>query len=164
MSKQIIQPGRFMPIIAGAAFLVAAGSATVAFPAGAVAAQASAPHAPAFSQTITVTSLSNIGVGSLRAAIDTANAAPAGNSTLINFGVNGTIILAGPLPAIAREVTIDATTAPTHVSGGPPVVALDFNGNPGLLFAAGSSGSQLLGVAVDDAGRHGVPPAPGPAR
>jgi parallel beta-helix repeat protein len=110
----------------------------------------------AFSQTITVTSLSDAGVGSLRAAVNTANAAPAGNSTLINFGVNGTIILASPLPAIAREVTIDATTAPTHVSGGPPVVALDFNGNPGLLFAAGSSGSQLLGVAVDHASGNGV--------
>ena len=145
-----------MPLIAGAAFLVAAGSATVAFPAGAVAAQTSAAHAPAFSQTITVTSLSDAGAGSLRAAINTANSAPAGNSTLINFDVNGTITLAGPLPAIARQVTIDATTAPTHVNGGPPVVALDFNGNPGLLFAAGSSGSQLLGVAVDNASGNGV--------
>jgi parallel beta-helix repeat protein len=53
-------------------------------------------------------------------------------------------------------VTIDATSAPTHVSGGPPVVALDFNRHPGLLFAAGSAGSQLLGVAVDDANGNGV--------
>jgi parallel beta-helix repeat protein len=156
MNKRIIRPGRFMPLIAGATFLVAAGSATVAFPVGAVAAQTFAPHAWAFSQTITVTSLSDAGVGSLRAAINTANAAPVGNSTLISFGVNGTVTLAGPLPAIARKLTIDATTAPTHVSGGPPVVALDFNGNPGLLFAAGSSGSQLLGVAVDDASGNGV--------
>src|SRR3984957_5379461 len=156
MNKGIIRPGRFMPLIAGAAFLVAVGSATVAFPGGAVAAQTSAAHARAFSQTIAVTSLSDAGVGSLRAAINTANAAPAGDSTLISFGVNGTITLAGPLPAIAQKVTIDATTAPTYVSGGPPVVALDFNGNPGLLFAAGSDGSQLLGVAVDDASGNGV--------
>jgi len=54
------------------------------------------------------------------------------------------------------EVAIDATTAPTHVTGGPPVVALDFSGNPGLLFAVGSGGSQLLGVAVDDARSNGV--------
>src|SRR3984957_1477479 len=113
MNKRIIRSGRFMPFIAGAAFLVAAGSATVAFPAGAVAAQASAAHASAFSQTITVTSLSDAGAGSLRAAISTADAAPAGNSTLISFGVNGTVTLAGPLPAIARKVTIDATSAPT---------------------------------------------------
>ena len=151
-----------MPLISGTAFLVAAGSAAVAFPAGAVGAQtsvaarASAAQASAYSQTITVTSLSDAGAGSLRAAINTADAAPAGSSSLISFGVNGTIILASPLPAIARKVTIDATTAPTHVSGGPPVVALDFNGNSGLLFAAGSGGSQLLGVAVDDARGNGV--------
>ena len=151
-----------MPLIVGAAFLAAAGSVTAAFPAWAVVAQTSAAHAPAFSQTITVTTLSDAGLGSLRAAINSANFAPAGNSTLINFDVNGTIVLAGPLPAIAREVTIDATTAPTHVSGGQPVVALDFNGNPGLLFAAGSGGSQLLGVAVDDASGNGVTLDAGP--
>src|SRR6266700_2249564 len=103
MNKRIIRPGRFMPLIAGAAFLVVAGSAAVAFPARAVVARASAAPALTFSQTITVTSLSDAGVGSLRAAINTANAAPAGNSTRIRFGVNGTIILAGPLPAIARK-------------------------------------------------------------
>jgi parallel beta-helix repeat protein len=136
--------------------LVVAGLAAVAYPAGAVVAQNSAAHALGYSQTITVTSLGNAGPGSLRAAIKTANAAPAGNSTLIDFGANGTITLAGPLPAITRKVAIDATTAPTHVSGGPPVVALDFNGNPGLLFAAGARGSKLLGVAVDDASGNGV--------
>jgi len=52
-------------------------------------------------------------------------------------------------------VAIDATSAPTYVSGGPPVVALDFNGHPGLLFAVGSGGSELLGVAVDDASGNG---------
>jgi parallel beta-helix repeat protein len=156
MSKRIIRPGRFIPLFAGAACLVAAGSAAVAFPAGAAVVQTSAAHALGYTQTITVTSLSDIGPGSLRAAINTANAAPAGNSTLISFGVNGTITLAGPLPAIARKVAIDATTAPTHISGGPPVVALDFGGNRGLLFAAGSGGSQLLGVAVDDASGNGV--------
>ena len=64
--------------------------------------------------------------------------------------------MVGPLPAIARKVTIDATSVPTHVSGGPPVVVLDCNGQPGLLFAAGSGGSQLLGVAVDDVNGNGV--------
>ena len=52
-------------------------------------------------------------------------------------------------------MTIDATSAPTHVSGGPPVVALDFNGHPGLIFGVGSAGSQLLGVA-DHASGNGV--------
>lgn len=145
-----------MPRIAGAAVLVAGVSAAVAFPAGSAVAQAPTPHTPAYTQTFVVTSLGDLGPGSLRAAIDFANATSAGDSTLISFGVNGTITLASPLPAIARKVAINATSAPTHVSGGPPVVALDFNGHPGLLFAAGSAGSQLLEVAVDDASGNGV--------
>jgi len=153
---RIIRTGRLMSRIAGAAGLVAGVSAAVAFPAGSAAAQAFTPHTPAYTQTFVVTSLGDLGPGSLRAAIDSANATSAGDSTLISFGVNGTITLASPLPAIARKVAIDATSAPTHVSGGPPVVALDFNGHPGLLFAVGSGGSQLLGVAVDDASGNGV--------
>ena len=145
-----------MPRIAGAAVLVAGVSAAVAFPAGSAMARDSAPHRPAYTQTFVVTSLADHGPGSLRAAIDSANGTPPGGSTLISFGINGTIPLAGPLPAIARNVAINATSAPTHVSGGPPVVALDFNGHPGLLFAVGSGGSQLLGVAVDDASGDGV--------
>ena len=145
-----------MSRIAGAAGLVAGVSAAVVFPAGSAVAQASIPHTPAYTRTFVVTSLNDLGPGSLRAAIDSANATSAGDSTLISFGVNGTITLASPLPAIARKVAIDATSAPTHVSGGPPVVALDFNGHPGLLFAVGSGGSQLLGVAVDDASGNGV--------
>jgi len=119
-------------------------------------AQASTPHTPAFTQTFVVSSLDDAGTGSLRAAIEAANATSAGDSTLISFSVNGTIILASRLPAIARKVAIDATSAPTHVSGGPPVVALDFNRHPGLLFGVGAGGSQLLGAAVDDASGNGV--------
>jgi len=145
-----------MTRIAGAAGLVAGVSAAVAFPAGSAVAQASAPRTPAYTQTFVVSNLNDAGTGSLRAAIDSANATSAGDSTLIRFGVHGTIILASPLPAIARKVAIDATSAPTHVSGGPPVVALDCNRHPGLRFAAGSGGSQLLGVAVDDANGNGV--------
>jgi parallel beta-helix repeat protein len=151
-----IRAGRFMPRIAGAAVLVAGVSAAVAFPAGSAMAQVSATRTPAYTQTFVVTSLGDAGPGSLRAAIDSANATSAQDSTLISFAVHGTITLASPLPAIAREVAIDATSAPTYVSGGPPVVALDFNGYPGLLFAVGASGSELLGVAVDDASGNGV--------
>ena len=145
-----------MPLIAGAACFAGVLSAAVAFPAGDAMAQAFAAHPLAYSQTINVTSLSDSGAGSLRAAINSANAAPPRNSTLITFGINGTIALARSLPAIARRVTIDATSAPTHVPGGPPVVAIDCDGRQGLLFAAGSGGSQLLGVAVDGARGNGV--------
>jgi parallel beta-helix repeat protein len=119
-------------------------------------AQAAALGAPEYTRTLVVNSLNNAGPGSLRAAILTANATPAGGSTLIRFSANGTITLISPLPTIARNVTINATSAPTHVSGGPPVVALDFNGHPGLIFGVGSDGSQLLGAAVDHASGNGV--------
>ncbi|MEJ0017951.1 MAG: Hint domain-containing protein [Acetobacteraceae bacterium] len=103
----------------------------------------------------TVTNLNNLGVGSLRAAIDAANADPAASST-ITFTVNGTISLATDLPAIAQNVTIDGASAPTHVPGGPPVVEIDCNGHGGLVLAAGSEGSQLLGLAICRASGAGV--------
>jgi parallel beta-helix repeat protein len=154
--------------IAGATALLAGVSAAVTFGAGSAVAAPSgcgaplsthplvASGAPVSTQTLVVSSLNDAGPGSLRAAIVAANASPAGDSTVITFCVNGTITLASGLPTIARKVTIDATSAPTYVSGGPPVVALDFNGHPGLIFGIGSDGSNLLGVAVDDASGNGV--------
>jgi hypothetical protein len=56
--------------------------------------------------TFTVTSLSDSGPGSLRAAITSANANP---GSLINFAVNGTIALDSALPALTHSTTIDAT-------------------------------------------------------
>jgi hypothetical protein len=106
--------------------------------------------------TFDVTNLNDTGAGSLRAAITAADADLSGTPTVIDFSVNGTITLASALPAITQAVTIDATSAPAYVSGGPPVVAIDFNGNAGLVFAADSAGSQLLGVAVDNANGNGV--------
>ena len=155
-NMRIIRAGRFMPRIAGAVGLMAGVSAAITFPAGSAVAQAAAFRAPAYTQTLVVSSLNNAGPGSLRAVILAANATASGGSTLISVSVNGTITLVSPLPTIARKVTINATSAPTHVSGGPPVVALDFNGHPGLIFGVGSDGSQLLGVAVDDASGNGV--------
>jgi hypothetical protein len=154
--------------IAGAAALLSGVSAAVTFAAGpAVAAPIGcgspvstqpqvASATPDSTQTLVVSTLNDAGPGSLRAAILTANASPAGDSTVITFCVNGTITLASGLPTIARNMTINATSAPTHVGGGPPVVALDFNGHPGLIFGIGSDGSHLLGVAVDDASGNGV--------
>lgn len=105
--------------------------------------------------TFTVNNLNDSGAGSLRAAILAANADPVPNAT-IQFAVNGTITLASDLPALTNKVTIDGTSAPTHVSGGAPVVELDCNGHAGLVFAAGSDGSRLLGLAVTQASGAGV--------
>lgn len=90
--------------------------------------------------------------GSLRAAIVAANADVSGIPGVINFAVSGTITLASGLPSITKTVQIDATTAPTYVTGGPPVVELNCAGQAGLTFAAGSSGSSLLGLALGNVG------------
>jgi parallel beta-helix repeat protein len=151
-----IRSWRFMPQIAGAVVLASCVSAAVAFPAGPAAAQANQDHAPAFPLTFTVFSRANSGIGTLRAAITLVNATFPGSSSRIRFVVHGTITLKSALPVIVRKVAIDGTTAPTHVNGGPPVVAIDFNGNRGLRFAGRSAGSRLLGVAVDYARGNGV--------
>lgn len=103
----------------------------------------------------TVSNLNDSGAGSLRAAISAANADSSASST-IQFTVNGTITLTADLPTITHSLTIDGASAPTHVSGGPPVVELDCNGHGGLVFATGSDGSQLLGMAVCNASGTGV--------
>ena len=106
--------------------------------------------------TFTVSNLNDSGPGSLRAAIRAANHDASGTPTKIDFAVQGTITLTKALPAIINAVTIDATTAPSYAGSGTPVVEINFNGNSGLMFNAGSAGSQLLGVAVDNANGNGV--------
>ena len=119
------------------------------------------PHpdvSPAYARTLTVTRLANAGPGSLRAAIDTANTSLPGRPTIIRFSVRGVIKpLASALPAISAAVIIDGgTSAPRHVRGRPPVVEVNCRGPGGLRFAVGSAGSQLLGLAVDNARGAGV--------
>lgn len=109
--------------------------------------------APSF--TLAVTNLNDAGPGSLRAAIAAANAQPPGTPCVITFSVSGIIALASALPAIDAETKIDGTSAPGY-AGTSPVVEIDARRNPGLVFASGSSGSQLLAVAVDNASGSGV--------
>jgi parallel beta-helix repeat protein len=141
-------------------FLRIVGAACIAVCTSTAAVSAQASAAPAVtrgsSHVISVTSLRNSGPGSLRAAIMRANAGPPGRRALIRFSVHGVITLASQLPAISAAVTIDATSAPTHVSGGPPVVEINCDRQGGLRFAAGSRGSQLWGVAVDNASGDGI--------
>jgi hypothetical protein len=140
---------------AAAALVLPAGmaGAAVLAPGGGTAAAA---RMAVFGQSVDVTTLADSGPGSLRDAITAANAAPPGTGTAIRFTMAGTITLASGLPAIVRPVSVDATSAPGFVSGGPPVVALDCGGHPGLRFAPGADGSQLLALAVDGASGNGV--------
>ena len=143
----------------GAALIAACVAASGMIAGGATAAAATRPAhhpnpPPVSARTLTVTRLSNAGPGSLRAAINRANASSPGRRTLIRFAVRGTITLSRALPAVARNTTISGTTAPGYRRA--PVVEIDANGRAGLRFAPGSSGSRLLALAVDDAGGDGV--------
>ena len=149
---------RILCRITGAACIAACTSTAVVISTGVAAAHepGTSTLTSASSRSIVVTNLRSSGAGSLRAAIKRADAGSPGRSTVIDFAVDGTITLASRLPAISREVTIDARSAPAHISGGPPVIEIDCNGHAGLYFAAGSGGSRLLGVAVDNANGNGV--------
>ncbi len=126
-----------------------------AVPSTAVAVRAGSP-VPAASRTVRVTSLNDSGRGTLRWAIRQANNAAPAISTDIDFSVTGVITLLSALPPITADITINGLSAPTYTAGDPPPIEIDFSGQPGLRFAAGSQGSQLLGVAVDNAGGNGV--------
>jgi parallel beta-helix repeat protein len=104
---------------------------------------------------IVVTNLNDSGTGSLRAAITAVDATPAGTSTTITFTVSGTIALVTGLPPIAANVKIDGTTAPGY-AGSAPVLAINANGNAGLVFANSANNAQLVAVAVDNANGSGV--------
>jgi parallel beta-helix repeat protein len=125
--------------------------------AGAIAAAAPASAQTSLStpvRTVVVHRLSDAGPGTLRAAIAFANARPLRSVTVISFAVRGVIRLSRALPAISRTTVFDGIAAPNYA--GRPVVEVDFNDHPGLMFAAGSTGSLLRGLALDDASGAGV--------
>jgi hypothetical protein len=136
-----------------AAFAAVGGAAPVTADLATHPAQAARPAA---GRTIRVTSLNDTGPGTLRWAIRRADNSAAGIRTAIHFTVTGTIRLTSALPPITTDVVIDGTSAPPYRAGGPPVVGIDFGRQPGLTFAPGSAGSELLGVAVEHAAGAGV--------
>lgn len=101
----------------------------------------------------TVSNLNDSGAGSLRAAMEGVNATASGVANTVSFTVTGTITLLSDLPALTRQAAI---VAGDGVTGSAPTVGIDFNGNAGLVFAAGSAGSQLVGLSLGDASGHGV--------
>jgi hypothetical protein len=147
-----------MRIVGGAACLAICAAVAALPPGGGAPARGHRTPAvtTAFRRALVVTSLASSGPGTLRSAMNLANAGSAAAAATIRFRVRGTITLFSPLPAVTRPVIIDGTSAPTYRSGGPPVVAINCNLLGGLRFAAGSARSRLLGLAVDNAGGNGV--------
>ncbi len=110
-----------------------------------------ASQAMAVPATYTVTSLNDSGAGTLRQAIQSANANP---GSTVAFGIAGTITLSTPLPNITSQMTIDGTTAPGF--SGSPLVSVDFNSVAGLTVAAGSDGSIIKSLSLIHAVSTGV--------
>lgn len=102
--------------------------------------------------TFIVSTLNDSGAGSLRAAIEAANAAA--TPSIIRFTVAGTIQLASDLPRITAPVTIDGLSAPGAVLR--PTVEIDFNGHAGLVVSTGGGGSSVIGLALGNASGNGV--------
>lgn len=105
--------------------------------------------------SFTVTSTKSAGAGTLRQAIDDANANP--GPDIIRFNIAGTGVKrialpsAAPLPDITDAVTIDATTQPGYA--GTPLVELDCGGNDqtsGLTILSGHS--VVRGLAIGNKG------------
>lgn len=107
-----------------------------------------------------VTNINDEGSGSLRAAIELANATPGPDS--INFRIPGggphVINLLTPLPIITGPVTITGETEEGWVAAGtttPADIRVEINGgniggtSTGLTFGPGSGGSVVRGVAIN---------------
>ncbi len=108
------------------------------------------------SRTIRVSSLNDSGRGTLRWALRQAAYAAPGITTSIDFTVAGTIRLMSALPPVTADVIINGPSAPGWAAGGAPTIGINFGGSHGLVFGPGSAGSQLLGVAIENAGGDGV--------
>ncbi len=97
---------------------------------------------------------------SLRAAIQTTNAVS--GSDFISFDIPGggvqSISPTSDLPPITENVYINATTQPGY--SGTPLVEVNGSGTPitsnGLVFAAGSDGSNVIALTINRFGDSGI--------
>jgi hypothetical protein len=102
--------------------------------------------------TLTVSSINDSGPGTLRDAIDTANAFGCGTPCTINFSTSGTIVLATPLSPISRsDVLIDGYTAP---GASPNTNAFGLPDNANITMQL--DGSSTIATGFDVQGQNDV--------
>ena len=99
--------------------------------------------------TFTVTNTNNSGTGSLRSAIQGANATSA--SDMVTFSIPGAgghiISVTSPLPSIAHPLVINGQSQPGY--NGVPLVQLDNGAGPGATgFDVSAGPSKVLGLSV----------------
>jgi hypothetical protein len=105
---------------------------------------------PALAASFTVTTTADSGPGSLRAAIEAANATSAKDTIKFNIPGAGPHIIepAAPLPNIVRPVIIDGTTQPTFPGTMGIYIRNPDELNEGLQLFGGSNGSTIKGLAI----------------
>jgi len=109
--------------------------------------------------TFVVVSTADSGVGSLRQAILNSNGAPGSNTIDFSIGTGPqTISPLSALPSITVPVTLDGTSQPGYA--GVPLIDLDGTSAggaaTGLDFEAGSGGSTIRGLVINDFNDAGI--------
>ena len=109
--------------------------------------------------TFLVGNADNAGIGSLRRAINLANATPGADR--IEFAIGSgpqTINLASALPTITEPLTIAGQTQPGFA--GAPLIELNGaaagHGASGLALSAGASGTVVRGLVINNFNGDGI--------
>jgi Calx-beta domain len=105
--------------------------------------------------TFTVTSANDTGTGTLRDAIEKANANIGGDAIRFTLPDFTTINVRSGLPTITGQVDIDGRK---NAGQATPLIAVDGNGSggDGFVFGIGSGGSTIRGLAINDFSGSGV--------
>lgn len=116
--------------------------------------------APAGAVAFTVTNTNDSGPGSLRKAIQDANATVAADVITFNIPGGGvhTITPTSPLPSITRKVTINGASEPGF-SETPVIELRGTSAGPsadGLDVAATANQTVIRALAINSFGRHGI--------
>ncbi len=100
-----------------------------------------------FAETLYVTNFSDVGIGTLRDAIENSNKST-GETTTVYFSKKNKIIsLESDLPQIEKPINIDATDQN---------ITIDSTRSNGFILAKGSDGSVIKGLTIINSKNNGV--------